>query len=199
MRKIRLAFILALSLLCSFSTYAEEGMIYPQPVEITAEGNEYYKLSFKGDLETNECWVWFVYSNEDDAKDLMGVMRDAIAAGTPECSLIFNHVLTKNHGTTNRPTVQVQAVSGYLFYGKAYRGVPRFDEEDDLFIMTLGGTNLSNIKPGEIGGNDLEDDAIIPPDTGDSTNPFLLAALLSVSSLCLVLLIKRSGKVLSIR
>ncbi len=199
MRKILLILIFALCFLCSFSTYAEEGMICPQTVQITVEKNGYCNLSFQGDLEMNECWVWFVCPDEDSARDLMNVMRDAIAIGTPERSLTFNPVLTELHGTTCRTSVQVPTASGHVFYGKAYRGVHMFDKEDELFIITMGGTNLNNIKPGEIGGNDLEDDVIIPPTTGDPTKPFLLAALLAASSFSLILLIKRSGKTLVIR
>ena len=69
-----------------------------------------------------------------------------------------------------------------------------FDREPELFMITLGGTNLSKIKPGETGGNDLEDDCIIPPETGDSANPFLFVSLLAASFVMLLLLIIQSGK-----
>lgn len=201
MRKILSICMLVLFLLCSFSTQAEEEMIYPQSVQITMEENGDYRLSFEDNLETNERWAWFACPDQDSAEDLMEVMRSAIAEGTPARGLTFDYVFKTwpVHGTSGIPNVIVPAGSGYVFYGKAYCGAHTFDREQELFMITLGGTNLSKIKPGEIGGNDLENDGFIPPKTGDSTNPFLLAALLAASSLGLALLIKRNGKNRTIR
>ena len=66
-------------------------------------------------------------------------------------------------------------------------------------MITLGGTNLSRIQPGDVGGNDLENDDIIPPATGDSTNPYLFVILLIASILGIAVLIKLNGKTRTIR
>lgn len=200
-RGILSAFVIALFLLYGFSTQAEEELICPQSVQITVEESGDYKISFEGNLELNERWAWFVCPDKDSAEDLMAVMRDAIADGTPVRGLKFDYMFTlwPTHGTAGIPTVQVPADSGYVFYGKAYCGVYKFDEQQELFMITLGGTNLSKIKPGEIGGNDLEDGGFNPPKTGDSANPFLLAALLTAAVLSLVRLTKRSRKSRAIR
>ena len=196
MRRILSAFILALFLLCGFSALAAEEMIYPQPVRITAMETGEYTLSFEGNLGENECWAWFVCPNEDSAEDLMEVMREAIADETPARGLNFDYVFSiwPIHGTQSIPSVKIPAGSGYVFYGKAYRGKHTFDREDELFMITLGGTNLSKIQPGDVGGNDLEDDDIVPPATGDSSNPYLLAILLVASVLGIAVLIKLNGK-----
>lgn len=199
-RRILSAFMLALFLLCSFlfgfPAQAEEENIYPQSVQITVEENGDYKISFEGELEVNERWVWFFCPDTDSAEDLLGVMRDAIEDETPVRGLTFDYMFETwpIHGTAGIPNVRVPAGSGYVFYGKAYCGAPG-DPEQELYMMTLGGTNLDHIKPGEIGGNDLAFDRIIAPKTGDFTNLFLLTALLAAASLGLALLIKRNAKV----
>lgn len=197
MRKIVLMFMLALFLLCGFSAQAEDGIIYPQPVQITMEQTGAYSLSFEGSLELNERWVWFACPDEDSAEDLMGVMRDALADETPARGLTFDYVFQTwpIHGTTSLPTVKIPAGSGCVFYGKAYWGAPGFDPDKELYMISLGGTNLRNMKTGEIAGNDLMDGFILPPATGDPTHPFLFAFLLAASSLGIILLIKRGKKI----
>ena len=216
MRKMLSVLILALFLVCGFSAQAEDDIIYPQPVRITVEETGDYRLSFEGELDGYERWAWFACPDEDSAEDLMEIMRDAIAEKTPARGLTFDNVFQTwtTHGTSSIPVVTVPADSGYVFYGKAYCGTPSFDREQQLFMISLGGTNLSKVKPGEIGGNDLmdggsaddgfipsetrssdlADTAVIPPKTGDPANPFLLALLFAGSFLGIVLLIKRSGK-----
>lgn len=197
MRRALPVFLFALFILCGSISQAKGEMIYPQPVQITVEGEEGYQLSFEGNLEGNERWVWFACPDKDSAEDLMALMRDAIADGTPARGLTFDHVFTiwQVHGSTGISIVHVPAGSEYVFYGKAFCGSPSLDPEKELYMITLGGTNLSRMKPGEIGGNDLANGGIIPPQTGDSTNLFLLATLLAVSSFGLVLLIKRRGQI----
>lgn len=195
MRRTLSVFLFALFILCGSTAHAKGEMIYPQPVQITVEGTGDYQLSFEGNLAVSERWAWFVCPDQDSAEDLMELMRAAIADGTPARGLTFDNVfkIWPIHRTTGIPIVKVPAGSEYVFYGKAYCGAPALDPEKDLFMITLGGTNLSRIKPGEIGGNDLAGDGIIPPKTGDSTNLFLIVALLAVSFFGLVLLIKRRG------
>ena len=200
MRRILSAFMLVL-LLYGFSAKAENEIICPQSVQITAEETGDYKISFEGNLELNECWAWFVCPDKDSAEDLMEVMHDAIEDETPVRGLTFDYLFKKwpIHGTAGVPTVRIPADSGYVFYGKAYCGVYTFDKGQELSMITLGGTNLKKIKPGEIGGNDLEDGRNIPPKTGDSENPFLHVALFAASLLCFALLIRRNRKTRTVR
>lgn len=201
MRKFLSAFMLAVFLLCAFSAQAADEVIYPQPVRITAMENGDYRLSFDGELGMNERWAWFVCPDRDSAEDLMEVMRTAVADETPVRSLKFDYLFSiwPVHGAVSVPTVTVPAGSGYVFYGKAYCGGHTFDREQEYFMITLGGTNLSRIQPGTVGGNDLEDGWVNPPATGDSANPFLSAALLAASALGFAALIRRGEKFRAVR
>ena len=66
-------------------------------------------------------------------------------------------------------------------------------------MITLGGTKLSELKPGDTAGNDFTGDPVIPggddpvvPKTGDSATPILWAALMLVSVLALLGMRKRA-------
>lgn len=196
MRKILSVAILALFLFCGFSTRAEEDMISLQSVRITAEDNGKYTLRFNGDLDPNERFAWFVCTDQDEAEYLMGLMRNLVADGTPVYELEFDYLFSEwpTHGIESFRPATVPEGSQYVFYGKAYCKNPSHDPVEGIYMSTLGGTDLSKLKPGDVGGNDLEDGDRILPRTGDSSKPFLFAVLLVASALGLAMLIKQSVK-----
>lgn len=135
------------------------------------------------------------------ADEIFAEMEEALGEDSSTFGLDGVLSAADEGGNLTSNTFTVPKGIDVLFLG---RTEPRSNAQYGL--ITLGGTKLSELKPGDTAGNDFTGDPVIPggddpvdpeddpvvPKTGDSATPILWAALMLVSVLALLGMRKRA-------
>lgn len=213
--KVILAMILVCALFSSAALAAgtiPSGIITGTKYSVTANKDGTFTLIMNETLGEGESFTWMTlqygnllpwisaYSAPADANGMVELADELFAEMgevvdiNPIGTALFDYALPMAFasGHTTSKTITLPKGSEVLFVGRTKPMSTQDGFSAQYGMITLGGTKLNKLEPGATGGNEMTDDPVIPPSTGDHTNLMLWTALAMVSVSALIGMRKRA-------